>query len=80
MNLTINTYAILKEYFEPRFELQIENEFTIDALKKELTNLKPEASGIINSCRFAIRDSFIDDNTILKEKNDVHIIPPSSGG
>jgi molybdopterin converting factor small subunit len=42
--------------------------------------MKPETAGLINKCRFAVNESIVNDTTLIKEIENVHIIPPASGG
>ncbi|MDR3611142.1 MAG: MoaD/ThiS family protein [Ignavibacteriaceae bacterium] len=80
MKLTINTYAAVKELFGESFEMEIENGSTIDELREKIVKINPASEGIINKCRFAINESIVNGNTPIKEAENVHIIPPSSGG
>jgi molybdopterin converting factor small subunit len=80
MKLKIITYAAVKELFGESFEIEIEDGSTIEQLRKNLIMLNPESAGLINKCRFALNESIVNDNTPIKEIENVHIIPPSSGG
>jgi molybdopterin converting factor small subunit len=80
MKLKINTYAAVKELFGESFEMEIENGSTIDELREKIIKINPASAGIINKCRFAINESIVNGNTLIKEVENVHIIPPSSGG
>jgi len=77
--MTIEVYALLKEYFEKQFVIkeQIED---ISALRDYLGNQKPQALEILRACRFAVEDEFVGDTYQLKENDSISIIPPSSGG
>jgi len=39
-----------------------------------------QAEQLLNSCRFAVEEGFIDNEYKLKENDTVIIIPPASGG
>jgi len=80
MKLKIRTYASAKEVFGESFEIEVNNSCTIEELKKKIVGMKPEAAELINICRFAIKESIVNDETLIKEDEHVHIIPPSSGG
>ena len=80
MELKIYPYAQVKEYFKEPFSLTINEGATVDELKSALSLLKPEASAIIDKCRFAVRESIVDNTAILNNADNIHIIPPSSGG
>jgi len=80
MKLKIKTYASVKEVFVESFEIEVNNNCTIEELKKKIVGMKPETAELINICRFAIKESIVNDETLIKEDEHVHIIPPSSGG
>jgi molybdopterin converting factor small subunit len=80
MKLKIRTYASVKEVFGKSFEIEVNNSCTIEELKKKIVGMKPETAELINICRFAIKESIVNDETLIKEDEHVHIIPPSSGG
>ncbi|HVU58381.1 MAG TPA: MoaD/ThiS family protein [Puia sp.] len=77
--MKIHVYAKLKDYFSPEFELDAVAHNT-DELKLRLLEINGEAGQILDSCRFAIEEGFIDHDHKLKENDTVIIIPPSSGG
>ncbi|WP_207421432.1 MoaD/ThiS family protein [Desertivirga brevis] len=77
--MTIEVYAMLKDYFEKQFIIK-EQITDINSLKEYLSEQKPEATGILRSCRFAVDDEFVSDTYQLKENDSISIIPPSSGG
>jgi len=77
--MKIHVYASLKEYFTPEFEL-VEPIRNTDELKVCLLAINATAGEILNSCRFAVEDGFIDNDFKLQEHDTVIIIPPSSGG
>lgn len=77
--MKIQVFAVLKDYFEKEFELtgNIKNTSTlIECLSKN----NPAATGMLNICRFAVNDEFIDTKFQLKEDDTICIIPPASGG
>lgn len=77
--MKIHVYAALKDYFSPEFELDAEARNT-DELKLRLLDINNGAGKILDSCRFAIEEGFIDKDHKLKQNDTVIIIPPSSGG
>jgi len=77
--MKIHVYATLKDYFSSEFELQTVAHNT-DELKRHLVQINDQAEQILDSCRFAVEDGFIDNDYKLKENDTVIIIPPSSGG
>ena len=77
--MKIKTYAILKDYFEP--ELEVSKDMTnVSALKQELICINPSAKAILDLSRFAVENTFVGLDFMLKGKDEVLIIPPSSGG
>jgi molybdopterin synthase sulfur carrier subunit len=77
--MKVHVYATLKDYFSPEFELEAVAHNT-DELKQRLLDINGKAGQILDSCRFAVEDGFIDNEYKLKENDTVIIIPPSSGG
>lgn len=77
--MKIEVFAALKDYFDSEFEIT-SNASSINALKALLVNLQPSAIDILNSCRFAVDDEFIDNDFQLQDSDTISIIPPSSGG
>lgn len=77
--MTIQVFAVLKDYFDKEFKL--EGSFTtIAALKQHLTEENPEAAGVLDLCRFAVHDEFVDPDFTLNSNDIISVIPPSSGG
>lgn len=77
--MKIQVFAVLKDYFEKEFELT-GNVKNTSSLITRLSDDKPAAAGLLNICRFAVKDEFIDNNYQLEEDDTVCIIPPASGG
>jgi molybdopterin synthase sulfur carrier subunit len=77
--MRIHVYAALKDYFSPEFELDGLARNT-DELKLRLLAINGEAGQLLDRCRFAVEEGFIDHDYKLKENDTVIIIPPSSGG
>jgi molybdopterin synthase sulfur carrier subunit len=77
--IQIQVFAVLKDYFKPSFELNIQD-FTIEQLKNELIRLNPSSQKIVQACRFSVNENFVSQEYNLKEYDRVAVIPPSSGG
>jgi molybdopterin synthase sulfur carrier subunit len=77
--MRVHVFAVLKDYFDKEFQLEgdIPN---ATVLRRRLAADKPAAAGILNSCRFAVADEFIDEQYQFKENDTIYIIPPGSGG
>ncbi len=80
MKITIIPYAQVKEYFPAPFEYEAEEGSKVKALLESLCAAKPDAEKILRHCRFAIAESIVNSSELIKDKDVVHIIPPSSGG
>ena len=52
----------------------------IDDLKKKLIAMNEEAKDILDICRFAVKDNFIDNSYSLQPNDSISILPPASGG
>ncbi|MCU7550777.1 MoaD/ThiS family protein [Chitinophagaceae bacterium LB-8] len=77
--MKVQVFAGLKEYFEPTFELEKDVQ-SIDGLKRQLIRLRPSSAALLESCRFAVNDDFVDVDYELNEGDTIVILPPSSGG
>ncbi len=77
--MKIYTYASLKDYFEKEFNVD-EQLATIQELNNFLAQRKPEAAAVLSCSRYAVRDSFVDNDFVLSKEDNIHIMPPSSGG
>lgn len=77
--MKIQVFAILKDYFDKEFQLtgNIQN---AEALKQHLIRFNPAAAGLLERCRFAVNDEFVDLHFEITENDTISIIPPSSGG
>ena len=69
----------MKDYFEPELEVE-ERVLNIDELKKVLLQRNAGVKNVLEVCRFAVNDWFIDNSFQLQSNDVVSIIPPSSGG
>ena len=77
--MKVQVFAALKEHFDKEFEVNAQFENT-EELRNFLIDLRPETTAILNSCRFAVNDEFVDMNFKLNANDTIVIIPPSSGG
>ena len=76
--MKVTVYAVLKDYFEQSFD--IDKVFSVQELKKKLEEIKPSAAPVLNACRFAVNDEFVDLDFKIKEDDSISILPPASGG
>lgn len=77
--MTIQVFAVLKDYFDKEFEIagDLKN---IAALKQKLAVQNPQAANVLDLCRFAVHDEFVDPDYPITTNDTICIIPPSSGG
>lgn len=77
--MTIHTYAVLKDYFDKTFSVD-EPAINVATLRALLSGKNMAAADILVNCRFAAGDQFVDDHYQIQPDDNIHIIPPSSGG
>ncbi len=77
--MKIEVYAVLKDYFDKEFSMDAPVS-TIAELKEMLIHQNADATTILQLCRFAVNDEFVNNDYELKPDDNIHIIPPSSGG
>ena len=77
--MTIEVFAVLKDYFDKEFQLQSSAK-NIAELKLQLSLQNPEAANVLELCRFAVCDEFVDPDYSINTNDTICIIPPSSGG
>lgn len=59
--------------------LKLDHGQTVDRLKRELHGMHPELQGL-NTVRFAVNSSYVPDDHVLQEGDEIALIPPVSGG
>jgi molybdopterin synthase sulfur carrier subunit len=77
--MTIQVFAVLKDYFDKEFEIA-DSVKNISALKQQLAMQNPQAANVLELCRFAVHDEFVDPDYPINTNDTICIIPPSSGG
>ncbi|UEG50101.1 MoaD/ThiS family protein [Ferruginibacter lapsinanis] len=77
--MKVTVYAVLKDYFDKEFAIT-EPVGSIAELNEILLQRNAEAKNILPICRFAVNDTFVDNNFELQPNDNIDIIPPSSGG
>lgn len=77
--MRIEVYAVLKDYFDKEFSIGTPIS-TVAELKEILIHQNANAANILQLCRFAVNDEFVENDHQLKPNDNIHIIPPSSGG
>lgn len=80
MRVRIRVFAVLKDYFQSEFELDLpEGALTRDVLEK-LVELNPRGEEALECCRLAVGEDLVDAGHPLTEGDQVSLLPPSSGG
>ncbi len=77
--MTIQTFAVLKDYFSNHFQV-VEKLNLISDLKYFLIKQNPDAENILNLSRFAVNNTLVNLDFEIKYDDTICIIPPSSGG
>ena len=80
IEITIHVFAVLKEYFQEKFEMKIPTETSCTSLLELLGKQQPRAKGLLGKCRIASEEAILDDGAIFSQNDTIYIIPPSSGG
>ncbi|MBD1429209.1 MULTISPECIES: MoaD/ThiS family protein [Sphingobacterium] len=77
--ITLEFFAGLKDYFPPVMEVR-ETPEDINSLRRYLIDQQSFAKTLLEQCRFAIDDTFVQEDYPLRQGDLVLVIPPSSGG
>jgi sulfur-carrier protein len=78
--MKIHVFAILKDFYSENFEIDGSDIKSIEDLKHALSNINKSATTVLEACRFAVNEEFVNGSYQLNENEHVYIIPPSSGG
>ena len=80
MKCTIKAFGISKEIVGGKFlELEVPTGYTVFDLKKELFEKYP-AFGDLRSLYIALNNEYADEAQVLKEGDEIALIPPVAGG
>jgi sulfur-carrier protein len=77
--MKVTVYAILKDYFDSSFSIN-EKLVSVAELKDKLVQKTPQAAPLLDACRFAVNDEFVDLDFKIKKDDSISILPPASGG
>ncbi|MBP7280860.1 MAG: MoaD/ThiS family protein [Leptospiraceae bacterium] len=80
MNIRIKTFAVLKNYLQEEFEIQLETGSNVLDVIEHLDKLNPKANHILSHSLVAVGEEMVDKTTKLREGDLVCILPPVSGG
>jgi molybdopterin converting factor small subunit len=80
MNLKIQVFANLKDYFDREFTMDVPEGSNVAGLLELVGALNPRSAELLNKCRVAVNEEFVDGDTVLHADGVVILLPPSSGG
>ena len=78
--MKIRFFASLKDYFGEELTLKDISFQSVEELSVYLKDLKPESSNLLEKCRYAVNNSFVNSEVSLSNIEEVLVMPPSSGG
>ena len=80
MQINILAFGIAKDIVGGSFlAMELEKGTTVGKLKKRLTEQFPDFARLA-SLAIAVNTEYVDDETILRQSDEIVIIPPVSGG
>ena len=81
MKVKVRVFAGLKDYFAPQLELEMQGDKPcIASIRHELLNMNPDAAALMELCRFAAGNEFVEATYQVQNGEVVSFLPPSSGG
>jgi molybdopterin converting factor small subunit len=80
MKIKIKVFAVLKDYFEPEFEMDVNEGLKVTDVIDIVMIRNSLALPVLRKCRIAINESFVPADYNIKENEELFFIPPSSGG
>ena len=78
MSVTVRFWAGVKEA-AGQAELRVEGD-TVAIVRDAIAAACPAIAEQLPSCRFAVNDEFVPDETVITDGATVDVIPPVSGG
>lgn len=80
MNINILAFGIAKDIIQTqKLAFEVENGATVGTLKSQLCTQFPDFQKL-KSLAIAVNEEYQEDNFVLKERDEIVIIPPVSGG
>ncbi len=81
INITVKLFAAYQEaYGVPELKRGFPNQTTVKAVLEELIQEHPELEQWQNVTRFGVNFQFVAPDTLLKDGDELVLIPPVSGG
>ncbi|HSZ72959.1 MAG TPA: MoaD/ThiS family protein [Cytophagaceae bacterium] len=78
--MVVQVYAVLKDYFEESVTIGTDDIHSASDLIDKLSELNPQAAGVLKKCRVAVDMKFVSGDYKLSTHDSISVIPPSSGG
>jgi len=78
--ITVHFFAGLKRFFSAPIKMEALRIITAQDVISQLKIKYPEASDLLDTCRIAINEEFVDLSIAVKPNMELFLIPPSSGG
>ena len=81
IKVKVKLFAIYQEVFDtPELELIIPARTTVEDVLNSLIEQKPQLAKWRDVTRFGVNLKFVESSTLLKDQDEVVLIPPVSGG
>ncbi|GMT49503.1 MAG: hypothetical protein IEMM0008_1042 [bacterium] len=80
MEVVIHVFGGLKDYFDPRFQIELLDDSRVEGMIERLKALNPQSKHVLDHSRIAVAERFTERDYIIHEKDEIYIMPPSSGG
>jgi sulfur-carrier protein len=80
MKVKIKVFAVLKDYFDTDFELDVNEGLKVADVIDIIMIRNTMALPVLRKCRVAINENFVQTDYNVQENEELFIIPPSSGG
>ncbi|PJZ76200.1 MoaD/ThiS family protein [Leptospira neocaledonica] len=80
MDIQLLFFAAVKDHFPDLKKIEVSEGDSILHLRNILTHTNPGSESILKVSRFAVNQTIVGDNFVLREGSVVAVLPPSSGG
>lgn len=80
MRVRIRVFAVLKDYYQSIFDLDLPDGARARDVLEKLVELNPRGEAALQSCRLAVGEELVDGEHPLAPDDEVALLPPSSGG
>ena len=81
INISVKLFAIYQEtYQQDEITMQLADPATVKSVADQIFREHPELEEWREVTRYGVNMNFVDDHTLLKDGDEVVLIPPVSGG